>query len=107
MLQSYHTPDLTISLVAYCSSFSPSPSKPARIVGSWKRSGFLTTDQLRKRDRLVFEAAHSLGIPIAWNLAGDYQVDSTGGIQAVLDIHDNTMRECVAAYLAPTETACR
>jgi acetoin utilization deacetylase AcuC-like enzyme len=68
--------------------------------------GFLTTEQLKKRDRLVFEAAHSLGIPIAWNLAGGYQVDSSGGIQAVLAIHDNTMRECIAAYLAPTETAC-
>lgn len=61
--------------------------------------GFLTTEQLKKRDRLVFEAAHSFGIPIAWNLAGGYQVDRSGGIQAVLDIHDNTMRECVAIYL--------
>lgn len=67
--------------------------------------GFLTTEQLRKRDQLVFEAAHSLGIPIAWNLAGGYQVDSSGCIQAVLDIHDNTMRECVATYLTPTEAA--
>ena len=61
--------------------------------------GFLTTNQLRERDRLVFEAANSLGIPIAWNLAGGYQVDSGGGIQAVLDIHNNTMLECVAVYV--------
>lgn len=60
--------------------------------------GFLTTEQLRERDRLVFEAAHSLGIPIAWNLAGGYQEDKGGGIQAVLDIHNNTMIECVAVY---------
>ena len=61
--------------------------------------GFLTTEQLRERDRLVFEAAHSLGIPIAWNLAGGYQEDKGGGIQAVLDIHNNTMIECVSRYL--------
>lgn len=61
--------------------------------------GFLTTEQLRERDRLVFEAAHSLGIPIAWNLAGGYQEDKGGGIQAVLDIHNNTMTECAARYL--------
>lgn len=61
--------------------------------------GFLTTEQLRERDRLVFEAADSLGIPIAWNLAGGYQEDKGGGIQAVLDIHNNTMIECVSRYL--------
>ncbi len=61
--------------------------------------GFLTTEQLRERDRLVFESVSSLGIPIAWNLAGGYQEDSGGGIQAVLDIHNNTMLECVATYL--------
>ena len=61
--------------------------------------GFLTTNQLRERDRLVFETANSLGIPVAWNLAGGYQVDSGGGIQAVLDIHNNTMLECVAVYV--------
>jgi len=61
--------------------------------------GFLSTAQLRERDKRVFEAANSLGIPIAWNLAGGYQVDSGGGIQSILDIHNNTMLECVAAYL--------
>ena len=60
--------------------------------------GFLTTNQLRERDRLMFEAANSIGIPIAWNLAGGYQVDSGGGIQPILDIHNNTMLECVATY---------
>ena len=68
--------------------------------------GFLTTAQLGERDRLVFETAHSLGIPVAWNLAGGYQVDSDGGIQAVLDIHNNTMLECVAVYQSSGETSC-
>jgi acetoin utilization deacetylase AcuC-like enzyme len=61
--------------------------------------GFLTTEQLRVRDKRVFAIARFAGIPIAWNLAGGYQVDKSGGIQAILDIHDNTMRECVAEYV--------
>jgi acetoin utilization deacetylase AcuC-like enzyme len=61
--------------------------------------GFLTTNQLRERDKLVFELADLLGIPVAWNLAGGYQVDSGGGIQAVLDIHNNTILECAAVYV--------
>jgi len=55
--------------------------------------GWLTTEQLRERDRLVFENVARLGVPIAWNLAGGYQ----SPLRNVLDIHDNTMRECAAA----------
>jgi acetoin utilization deacetylase AcuC-like enzyme len=57
--------------------------------------GWLTTEQLAERDRLVFETAHELRIPLAWNLAGGYQ----NPLRKVLDIHDNTMRACAAAYL--------
>lgn len=60
--------------------------------------GFLTTEQLLLRDLLVFSTAKKLGVPIAWNLAGGYQEDEGGGIRLVLDIHDNTMQECVRAY---------
>lgn len=60
--------------------------------------GFLTTEQLRMRDRMVFSEAHRLGIPIAWNLAGGYQRDEQGKIDAVLEIHNNTMRECMSVY---------
>jgi acetoin utilization deacetylase AcuC-like enzyme len=56
--------------------------------------GWLTTEQLRARDRLVFENAKLHGIPIAWNLAGGYQEP----FRKVLDIHDNTMLECAAAF---------
>ena len=56
--------------------------------------GWLTTGQLRERDRLVFQYAASLGVPIAWNLAGGYQ----SPLRNVLDIHDNTMRECAAVF---------
>ena len=53
--------------------------------------GFLTTVQLKERDKCVFTVAKDLSIPIAWNLAGGYQVDKNGGIQAILDIHNNIM----------------
>jgi acetoin utilization deacetylase AcuC-like enzyme len=35
--------------------------------------GWLTTPQLRERDRRVFAACKRMGLPIAWNLAGGYQ----------------------------------
>lgn len=35
--------------------------------------GWLTTAQLKRRDRIVFETCKKLGLPIAWNLAGGYQ----------------------------------
>jgi acetoin utilization deacetylase AcuC-like enzyme len=60
--------------------------------------GWLTTDQLYRRDRAVFAGLNSLGIPVAWNLAGGYQRDDEGGIRPVLDIHDNTMVAFVEAY---------
>ncbi len=62
--------------------------------------GWLTTEQLFERDRLVFEAAAALGLPIAWNLAGGYQTP----VRRVLDIHDNTMRACCATFLVEAVT---
>jgi acetoin utilization deacetylase AcuC-like enzyme len=52
--------------------------------------GWLTTAQLVRRDRIVLEAAAIIGLPVAWNLAGGYQEP----FRRVLDIHDNTLREC-------------
>jgi acetoin utilization deacetylase AcuC-like enzyme len=63
--------------------------------------GWLTTEQLAERDRLVFETAQELGIPIAWNLAGGYQ----SPLRKVLDVHDNTIRACASAYLS--DSVCR
>ena len=56
--------------------------------------GFLTTRQLKNRDRRVFEMLSMLKIPVAWNLAGGYQTP----LRKVLDIHDNTMEECLAVH---------
>jgi acetoin utilization deacetylase AcuC-like enzyme len=61
--------------------------------------GWLTTPQLAQRDRLVFETAKKLSIPVAWDLAGGYQ----NPLRKVLDIHDNTMRAAAAVYLQTQE----
>lgn len=60
--------------------------------------GWLTTLELRTRDRIVFDEAKRLGVPVAWNLAGSYQRDSKGSIAPVLEIHSNTMRACADVY---------
>jgi acetoin utilization deacetylase AcuC-like enzyme len=56
--------------------------------------GWLTSKELAKRDALVFETAHGLGVPVAWNLAGGYQEP----LRKVIDIHVRTMEACVKAY---------
>ena len=56
--------------------------------------GWLTTEQLRQRDALVFEGLRQIDVPVVWNLAGGYQVELDGTIPKVLEIHDNTALEC-------------
>ena len=58
--------------------------------------GWLTTEELIERDQIVFETAHRIGLPVAWNLAGGYQTP----LRRVLDIHDNTLRACAKTYLS-------
>ena len=60
--------------------------------------GWLTTKELRRRDRMVFAALRTAKVPVAWNLAGGYQVERDGSIPKVLEIHDNTMSECALAF---------
>lgn len=50
--------------------------------------GWLTTEQLFERDRIVFKTLRGLRIPVAWNLAGGYQ----DPLSKVIEIHANTMR---------------
>lgn len=68
--------------------------------------GVLTTDEMRQRDRVVFErlCGEPRHIPLAWNLAGGYQKGPDGSISAVLDLHLNTWREA-EDVLHRTETA--
>ena len=61
--------------------------------------GVLDNDQIRERDRIVFEAARSAGVPLAWDLAGGYQE----AISSVVRIHRATMEECVRAYEGTTQ----
>jgi acetoin utilization deacetylase AcuC-like enzyme len=77
------------NLILYQAGADPHVNDP---LGGW-----LTTEQLRSRDRRVFAAAAEWKVPVAWNLAGGYQRTEDGGIGPVLEIHRNTMRECVMA----------
>ncbi len=52
--------------------------------------GMLTTEQMARRDRIVFETAHEIGVPVCTSLAGGYQVAPDGKIDAVLRLHDAT-----------------
>lgn len=56
--------------------------------------GVLSTEQLYRRDQVVFRGLAGMGVPVVWNLAGGYQEP----LRKVLDIHDNTMRACVESY---------
>jgi acetoin utilization deacetylase AcuC-like enzyme len=58
--------------------------------------GALTNEQFAIRDRLVFEGLTKMKIPVAWNLAGGYQVP----LQKVLDIHTITLTECLKVLQA-------
>jgi acetoin utilization deacetylase AcuC-like enzyme len=56
--------------------------------------GVLDTEQLRIRDRMVFEGAKTARRPVAWCLAGGYQEP----ISKVVALHLNTMRECARVF---------
>lgn len=53
--------------------------------------GALSTEQMSRRDELVFKFCLEKGIPIVWNLAGGYLTP----LERVLEIHDNTMRQAL------------
>jgi acetoin utilization deacetylase AcuC-like enzyme len=61
--------------------------------------GWMTSEQLARRDRIVFATAAAIGLPVAWNLAGGYQLDASGGIAPVLAIHRETMRACIDTFV--------
>lgn len=61
--------------------------------------GLLTTEQMKQRDRNIFQACNKTSTPLVWNLAGGYQFDSAGTISPVLELHRNTMLECISEYL--------
>jgi acetoin utilization deacetylase AcuC-like enzyme len=66
--------------------------------------GMLTTEQMARRDRIVFETAHEIGVPVCTSLAGGYQVSRDGSLEAVLKLHDATF---VAAWKAVALPGCK
>lgn len=56
--------------------------------------GWLSTEQLKQRDCIVFEAAKEIGVPCAWSLAGGYQQP----LSKVLQLHDNTLLMCARTF---------
>lgn len=67
--------------------------------------GNLTTGQMFRRDRVVFEVAHEMGVPVCASLAGGYQVAADGSIDAVLSLHASTFVAASEAHEVPDETA--
>ena len=62
--------------------------------------GFLTTDNMRERDRLVFGLAVRHCVPQPWNPAGGYLRDETGGCGTVLQLHRQAMAMAIEAECA-------
>jgi acetoin utilization deacetylase AcuC-like enzyme len=60
--------------------------------------GLLTTEQMRERDRTLLTLARELGIPLTWNLAGGYQIESDGSIPRVVSLHLNTFEEALQVW---------
>lgn len=52
--------------------------------------GILTTGQMARRDHIIFNMAHTFGVPICVSLAGGYQKTNSGSIAPVLRLHDTT-----------------
>lgn len=50
--------------------------------------GVLTTEQMAKRDEIVFHTFRKAGIPVVWNLAGGYQKP----LEKVLQLHETTYK---------------
>ncbi len=52
---------------------------------------YLTTKQMKERDKIVFSFAKKNNIPLVWNLAGGYQKP----LSKVIHLHTNTLEECL------------
>lgn len=80
---------MTCDVILYQAGADPHVDDP---LGGW-----LTTSELAQRDAIVFDAFAARRIPVAWNLAGGYQVEPDGSIPRVLEIHEATARAALAA----------
>jgi len=57
--------------------------------------GYLTDDQMLRRDVIVFETLAKLGVPVAWCFAGGYERDAAGTLSPVIQRHTNTLKACL------------
>ena len=57
--------------------------------------GYLTDEQMLKRDQLVFETFNQLNVPVAWCNAGGYEADIEGSLAPVIRRHTNTLKACL------------
>jgi len=57
--------------------------------------GYLTDEQMMKRDEIVFEMLRKLNVPVAWCFAGGYQRTSSGALDPVIRRHTNTLKACL------------
>lgn len=64
------------------------------------QGGVLTEEEMYKRDVEIFKIAKDLQIPLAWNLAGGYQIAADGSIDKVLKLHWNTFKACAEVFSA-------
>lgn len=60
--------------------------------------GWMESDEMRERDRFVLQTCHELKLPIAITLAGGYQRDAEGKIDAVLALHRATIEEALKVF---------
>lgn len=63
--------------------------------------GYISTEEMRARDLMVFRLCKDFALPVAWNLAGGYQRGGATGIDPVLALHLNTFREACRVYGLP------
>ena len=66
--------------------------------------GTLTTEQMARRDRMVFQTCRDAKIPIAHNLAGGYQFGEDGSILPVLLLHEQTYKIAESVFDALSMT---
>lgn len=55
--------------------------------------GYLSTEQMVRRDMMVFQTCKAMGHGVVWNLAGGYQ-----NVELVLSLHMNTFKMCNEIY---------
>lgn len=58
--------------------------------------GYLTTEHIIQRERVVLEILTDLKIPVAVSLAGGYQKDSSGDISKVVELHTYMFDQALA-----------